>query len=139
MSLSKKERARVLKQHCGVINEDDAVDPRHYFYNKRSGKDKFRKAFQLCRQVSETLQMVLTGDDPMLDGLTIVDVVPAPDSRRMLVIVGLDAASVESASQMQEIHQQLSRHVPRLRGEIARSINRRKTPQLVFEITTSTR
>ena len=139
MSLSKKERARVLQQHCGVINEDDAVDPRHYFNNKRKAKSKFRKAFQLCRQVSETLQLTLTGDDPVLDGLMIVDVVPAPDARRMLVIVGLDAANVESASHIEQVHERLCQHLPRLRSEIARSINRRKTPQLIFEITTSNR
>lgn len=115
------------------------MDPRHYFYNKRRGKDKFRKAFQLCRQISETLQMVLTDGDPMLDGLTVVDVLPAPDARRMLVIVGLDADSVTSATELEEVHQRLTAHLPRLRSEIARSISRRKTPQLVFEITTSAR
>ena len=139
LSLSKKERERILREHCGVINEDDAVDPRHNFYNKRRGKDQFRKAFQLARQVSETLQMVLTGGDPMLDGLAIVDVVPAPDARRMLVIVGVDSGAIESATHLEEIHERLGQHVPRLRGEIARSINRRKTPQLVFELTTSNR
>ena len=78
MRLSKKERERILKQVCGVVNEDDAIDPRHYFYNKRKSGNKHRKAFQLCRQVADTLQLVLTDGDPELDGLTIVDVIPAP-------------------------------------------------------------
>lgn len=136
MRLSKKERERILKQMCGVINDDDAIDPRHYFYNKRKGKPKFRKAYQLCRQVSDTLQLVLTGNDPLLDGLRIVDVVPAPDSRRMLVILGLPKDEVDSATQVEAIMDCLRTHIPRLRSEIARSISRRKTPQLVFEITT---
>lgn len=134
MSLTKKERDRILKQHCGVINDDDAIDPRHYFANKRKSKSKHRKAFQLCRQVSETLQMVLTGTDPSLDGMSIVDVVPAPDARRMLVIVGIDSDCVVSASDMQDKLAELQRHIPRLRSEIAQSISRRKTPQLIFEI-----
>ncbi|MFK7817832.1 MAG: hypothetical protein AB8G99_03885, partial [Planctomycetaceae bacterium] len=75
----------------------------------------------------------------MLDGLTIVDVVPATDARRMLVIVAMDADSVDSASELEELHQRLTAHLPRLRSEIAQSISRRKTPQLVFEITTSAR
>ena len=134
--LSKKERERILKQMCGVINDDDAIDPKHYFYNKRKSNSKFRKAFQLCRQVSDTLQLVLAGNDPLLGGLHVVDVVPAPDSRRMLVILGLSADEVSSASHVEEIMACLRTHVPRLRSEIARSISRRKTPQLVFEITT---
>ncbi len=136
MRLSKKDRQRVLKRMCGVINDDDAIDPKHYFYNKRKSKDKYRKAHQLCRQSFETLQLVLTGDDLLLDGLTIVDVVPAPDARRMLVILQLDAEEVHSASQIESIMVGLREHVPRLRSEISRSICRRKTPHLLFEITT---
>ena len=134
MRLSKKERERILKQSCGVINEDDAIDPKHYFYNKRKSKDKYRKAYQLCRQVAETLHLVLTEDAPALGDLSVVDVVPAPDSRRMLVILGLPRDTVESATEVERIMALLQSHIPRLRSEISRSINRRKTPQLVFEI-----
>ena len=135
MTLSKKERERLLKQHCGVINDDDAIDPRHYFYNKRKHNKKHRKVFQLCRQVSDTLHMVLSDGSPLLDGLSVVDVVPAPDSRRMLVILGLDkAVKIESATDVEAIMAELQLQTPRLRAEISRTINRRKTPQLVFEI-----
>lgn len=135
MRLSKKERERVLKQSCGIINDDDAIDPRHYFANKRKSNAKHRKAYQLCRQVADTLQLVLTNDDPLLDGLSVLDVVPAPDSRRMLVLLSLAADQVKSASEVDAIMTRLQTHVPRLRSEIARSISRRKTPQLLFEIT----
>ena len=135
MSLSKKQREQLLKQHCGVINSDDAIDPRHYFYNKRKHNRKYRKVFQLCRQVADTLQMVLTDGNETLDGLTLVDVVPAPDSRRMLVILGLDpGVSVKAGSEVELIMEQLQQETPRLRAEIARTINRKKTPNLVFEI-----
>lgn len=136
MSLSKKQRERLLKQHCGIINEDDAIDPRHYFYNKRKPNRRHRKAFQLCRQVAETLHLTLTDGVPVLEGLSVVDVVPAPDSRRMLVLVSFGAdAKIESAEQVEEIMACLESHIPRLRSEIARSINRKRTPNLVFEIT----
>ena len=135
MTLSKKDRERLLKQHCGVINDDDAIDPRHYFYNKRKGNRKHRKVFQLCRQVSDTLHMVLSDGSSLLDGLSVVDVVPAPDSRRMLVILGLDpAVEINSATDVEAIMTELQQQTPRLRAEISRTINRRKTPQLVFEI-----
>ena len=135
MSLSKKQREQLLRKHCGVINNDDAIDPRHYFYNKRKHDPKHRKIFQLCRQVADTLHMVLGDGDPVLDDLSVVDVVPAPDSRRMLVILKLDAALDEiTASEIESIMQRLQLQTPRLRSEIARSISRRKTPNLVFEI-----
>ena len=134
MTLSKKQREQLLKQHCGVINDDDAIDPRHYFYNKRKHNRKYRKVFQLCRQVNDTLQMVLTDGNERL-GLAIVDVVPAPDSRRMLVILGLAPGTVvKSAADVEQIMEQLQLETPRLRSEIARTINRKKTPNLVFEI-----
>ena len=136
MRLGKKQRYQILKQMCGVINEDDAIDPRHYFYNRKKSKNKYRKTYQLCRQVSDTLQLVLNGNDPILEDLHVVDVVPAPDSRRLLVIVGLAADIVESASHVEAIMDRLNDHVPRLRAEIASVITRRKTPQLLFEITT---
>ena len=135
MSLSKKQREQLLKQHCGVINNDDAIDPRHCFYNKRKHNPKHRKVFQLCRQVSDTLHMVLGDGDPMLDGLSVVDVVPAPDSRRLLVILSLDSSLDKiTGSEIESIMQHLQSQTPRLRSEIARTISRRKTPNLVFEI-----
>ena len=136
MRLSKSQRLRAMEQMCGVINDDDAVDPKHYFYNKRKAKNRFRKTYQLCRQVANTLQLVLTDRDAGLDGLTIVDVIPAPDARRMLVILALSPDRITSGTQVDTIMQRLHRHIPRLRSEVAQSICRRKTPQLAFEITT---
>ena len=136
MRINKKQRERLLKQHCGVINDDDAIDPRHYFYNKRKPNRKFRKTYQLCRQVADTLHMVLRGNDPNLDCISVVDVLPAPDSRRMLVLVCFEPGQEkQTASEIEATMAILQSHVPRLRSEIARSINRKKTPNLIFELT----
>jgi hypothetical protein len=51
--------------------------------------------------------------------------VPAPDARRLLVIVGLPVSCVESAAQVEQIMTRLKEQTPRLRAEIARSISRR--------------
>ena len=135
MNTSRKQRERLLKQHCGAINDDDAIDPRHYFYNKRKPNRKFRKAFQLCRQVADTLHLVLTDNDSDLESVSVVDVVPAPDARRMLVLINIDPAGDSmSASDVEFTMAVLQAHVPRLRAEIARTINRKKTPNLIFEV-----
>ena len=133
MRLNKKQRERLLRENCGAINNDDAIDPRHYFYNKKKSKSKFRKVFQLCRQVKQTLQMVLTEGNEKLTGLSVVDVVPAPDSRRMLVIVELEPDATATGSDVEALMALLVSETPRLRFEISQSIHRRKTPQLIFE------
>ena len=133
MRLNKKQRERLLQENCGAINADDAIDPRHYFYNKRKSKSKFRKAFQLCRQVQDTLLLVLTNNNEDLEGLAVVDVLPAPDSRRLLIVLELERPNLTSASELERLMGLLVGEVPRLRFEISQSINRRKTPQLIFE------
>lgn len=133
MKLNQKQRQLLLRKHCGVINSDDAIEPKHYFYNKRKAKSKYRKVYQLCRQVLQTLQLVLVDDVELLQGVSVVDVVPAPDSRRLLVIVSLDTP-IDSSSLVESVMVSLKNQVPRLRCEIARSVHRRKTPNLVFEI-----
>ena len=135
MSLSKRQREQLLRRHCGNINEDDAIDPRTYFKAGRQTKMD-RKAMQLAKQIAETLQLVLTDDHSELDGLSVLNVIPAPDSRRMLVTVAWDCSvqNDDQPTQHDQLMSELQQHVPRLRAEIARSITRKKTPQLTFEI-----
>ena len=91
-----------------------------------------RKTLQLCKQVQQTLEYVLTGEsgDDTLLGLYVADVVPAPDASRLLVTVtpqdrtaDLDAAAVL---------EKLAFAQPKLRGEVAAAISRRKVPDLTF-------
>lgn len=135
MGLNKKQREKLLRENCGAINEDDAIDPRHYFFNKRKNRSKHRKVYQLCRQVFETLQLAINSIHRKLINVSVVEVLPAPDASRLLVIVSIDCvAAIESASEIEEIVAILNDNTPRMRTEIARAINRRKTPNLVFEI-----
>ena len=93
-----------------------------------------RKARQLCRQVAQTLDCVLSGEcsDELLQCLQVISVIPAPNSSRLLVTVMADTGedefdSVETASR-------LSEQTGRLRAEIASSINRKRVPSLVFHV-----
>ncbi len=93
-----------------------------------------RKAKQLCRQVADTLDLVLSGDcrDQRLQSLQVISVVPAPNSSRLLVTVSVDLPSEEF--DRQEILELLDRQTGRLRGEVAVSINRKRVPSLVFHV-----
>ncbi len=93
-----------------------------------------RKTLQLCGQIADTLNYVLSGelDDDLLRNLYVESVRPAPDASRLLVSVApLDAADANRADQ---ILQKLLIHSPRIRSEVAQSIHRRKTPELSFVV-----
>lgn len=92
-----------------------------------------RKAKQLCRQVADTLDLVL-GDcrDERLQALHVVSVAPAPNSSRLLVTVSVDLAGAEF--DRQGILELLVQHTGRLRAEVAASINRKRVPTLAFHV-----
>jgi ribosome-binding factor A len=133
MSLDKRTRERLLT-HCGELHEDDTVDPREFFKTSRPQKKETRKAKQLCRQVAETLDQILSGEasDDVLRGLRVADVRPAPDTSRLLVtlLVDCDPSNFDRTL----IEERLAFFKGRLRSEVATAITRRKAPTLVFEI-----
>ena len=95
--------------------------------------DEGRKAKQLCRQVADTLALVL-GDcrDDRLQALHVISVVPAPNSSRLLVTVSADLASDQFNPR--EILELLDQQTGRLRSEVAASINRKRVPALAFHV-----
>lgn len=118
---------------CGQLNEDDAVDPREYFREKYRGQDS--KAQRLCRQVQDTISLVLSGefDDEILQALEVFSVQPAPSTRRLVVIVRPDPQMAQSTTP-EQILTRINQVAGQLRTEVARSIARRKAPTLVFEV-----
>lgn len=91
-----------------------------------------RKTLQLCGQVRDTLNYVLTGelDDDVLRNVYVEEVRPAPDASRLLVSVApMDAADAGRADLILE---KLHIYAPRIRSEVAHSIHRRKTPELSY-------
>ena len=96
----------------------------------RGGPD--RKTLQLCKQVQQTLEYVLTGEsgDDTLRGLYVAAVDPAPDASRLLVTVTPQdrTAAFDAAAVLEK----LAYAQPRLRSEVAGAISRRKVPDLTF-------
>jgi ribosome-binding factor A len=87
------------------------------------------KTRQLCHQVQRALNLALAaraaGED--LDAVFVSGVAPAPDCGRLLVqVVMPDSCSTT------EVLSELRARTPRLRAEVARSISRKRAPELSF-------
>ncbi len=89
------------------------------------------KTARLCRQAAEALSLALSecGDDLLLD-LSIRDVTPGPNPGRLVVTVGSASASPDPVA----ILAALARVHGRLRSEVARVIQRKRAPELVFRL-----
>jgi ribosome-binding factor A len=133
MAHDKRTREQMLA-HCGEIRDEDGIGPREFFQTNRTNKKENRKAKQLCRQVAETLDQLLSGEvgDDILRGLRVMDVVPAPDASRLLVTLFADCDPTDFDRDQVELR--LANFKGRLRCEIAGAITRRKTPTLAFNI-----
>jgi len=130
-SRKRRGRRRFAEALCDSFGPDDGRDDKRD--SPRAVRN--RKALQLCKQVADILNLALAGcADPLLNDLLVVDVRPAPDSTRMLVMV-------QSATRTQTSLQDVLGHLERARGllrqEVARQIHRRKTPDLVFDMLSS--
>ena len=130
---SQNRNRKELDSLCGQPGPDDGVDPRDFFKPPRIRKNS-RKDWQLCRQVSETLSYVLSGEchDEILRGLMVDEVQPAPDSHRLLV--SLSPFAPDARFNPILALERLQQTVGRLRSEVGRSISRRKVPELVFRV-----
>ena len=93
-----------------------------------------RKTLQMCSQVQRTLDQILSGelDDDRLRDVYVSQVVPAPDAHCLMVSVS--PLGFAKDFQPQIVLARLAEHTGRLRSELARAINRKKTPELVFRV-----
>jgi ribosome-binding factor A len=137
----KKPSRRQLESLCADVHPDDGADPKQFlrrskrrsFPPSERGQTVHRKTLQLCSQVADTLNLVLSGEcaDEILQGLQVVDVQPAPNASQLLVLVS--SASADLAVDPATILQHLAVANGRLRAEVAGAIVRRKTPKLIFQ------
>lgn len=126
---TEKLRASMLEL-CGELHDDDGIDPRTWFKSKRNRKEN-RKTKQLCQQVARTLNLCINDcDDPIVQSMFLVGVVPAPDSSCLLVHVECDVENFDHNEAMMAIRNQTSR----LQFEISRSIHRKRVPNLTFSV-----
>ena len=93
-----------------------------------------RKTLQMCSQVQRTLDQVLSGelDDDRLRDLYVSQVTPAPDANRLLVTVS--PLGFAKDFRPDDILVRLAACTGKMRSELARAINRKKTPDLMFRV-----
>lgn len=120
-------------QPCESMGADDGMDARDLFRGS-SRKKSHHKAHQLCRQVMETINYLLAGDlcDVRLHQIMVDSVMPAPDASRLLVSVRL--TDVHPDSDLLEIQAALQGASGLIRCEVAGVIQRKKAPELVFQL-----
>lgn len=132
MSTNSRMRQEMLK-YCLEIHEDDGKEARSMRPAKGDQQKNNYRTDRLCRQVLETLWLVIAGDgtDNDLSQVRIVSVEPAPDATRLRVIVTADVGDdMETRAHIEAI---LKLHMPRLRSEVAAAITRKRAPTLVFQ------
>ncbi|MCE5267699.1 MAG: hypothetical protein LLG00_07420 [Planctomycetaceae bacterium] len=112
---------------------EDGMDPREFARKARPHKGD-RKVRQLCSQVAETLNLVLSGEcsDELLQSLHVVAVDPAPDASQLVVTVA--AGCPGEMIDCNEALARLAAAAGRLRGEVAAAITRKRAPKLLFRV-----
>jgi len=124
----KKKRITPPDDLVDEPHADDGVDPR-YFRRERQEVDG-KKLLRMCSQVARTVAVSLTGecDDPLLNDLQVVEVIPAPDASRLCIKVRSSDESHESSL----VEDRLEKRRGYLRSEVARVLNRKRAPELEF-------
>jgi len=126
---SNRRNQQAMESLCGELGDEDGADPR-YFYQAPRHSGHSRKAMQLCKQVSRALSYAFSAcDDDVIRELYIQSLEPAPDQSRLMVVV---TPLGEELDQVQVLTK-LSFALPFFRNEVARSINRKKVPELMFQ------
>jgi ribosome-binding factor A len=110
------------------------VSPELFFGEADRSQRKHWKALQLCKQVERAAAMVLSADcqEEVLAGAAVAAVLPAPDAARLMVRVVL--APGRAPEDVGTAREALGRAAARFREEVARSIHRKRVPEIVFDV-----
>jgi ribosome-binding factor A len=134
----RKSSRRQLESLCADVHPDDGLDAKEFFSQRVSSTQEQKRAFprktlQLCSQVADTLNLVLSGDcaDECLQCLQVVAVTPAPNASQLLVVVCPSSAG--AAPDPVTVFERLAGANGRLRSEVAAAIVRRRVPRLIFQ------
>lgn len=113
---------------------DGEADPGVFFGETDRSRKTNWKALQLCKQVERAAALALASEceGDALAGAAVVSVEPAPDAGRLRIVVCL--ASGTTPEEMAGARAALAAFTPAVRAEVARSIHRKRVPEIVFEL-----
>src|SRR5262245_16273144 len=121
---------REQRRRRGV--DDDEAAERRFFESGAGDARAARKTLQLCKEVSRTLSYVLgAAGDSRLRDMVVAAVDPAPDASRLMVTICCPGAT---ASDVPSLVASLVALRGSLRGEIAASLQRKRTPEIAFRV-----
>ena len=129
---SHQRRERRLARTEDVWSDD--VDPGLFFDDRGPSRRGTWKLRQLCKQVERAAAVTLAGEcaSDVLVGAAVLSVEPAPDAARLRVTVVL--APGRSAEDAAQAIADLRRAAPAFRQEAARSIHRKRVPEVTFDV-----
>jgi len=132
--VSSHRRREARFPRAGDVWPDDEADPRVFFGEAERSNRRIWKVRQLCKQVERAAATTLSGEcgSDVLLGASVVSADPAPDAARLQVLVILaPGRGVEDAEIAMSA---LRRAAPAFRQEIARSIHRKRVPEIAFDV-----
>ncbi len=128
----KRSRANGALPFVDPIFADAMVPHRARGAAREERKEKpDHKAMQVCRAAQRALSLALAGecDDDVLRSLYVESVLPAPDASRLLVCVviprGVNVSIDEVLARLERVH-------GLMRSAVARSVTRKRAPELSF-------
>jgi ribosome-binding factor A len=116
------------------VRLDEEADPRRFFDETDRSEKRSWKVQQLCKQVERAAAVTLASEcegDALL-GAAVASVEPAPDSGRLRVTVVLGPGRTDR--HLMEARAALLDLAPAFRGEVGRSIHRKRVPEIVFDV-----
>jgi len=114
-----------MRELCAELGPDDGIDPRTLKKSDSSTPTHHRLAGQVARAVRQALA---SSDDPVLLAVWVARALPDPDATRFRIDVGLMDPGIDEQLALQRLRAAKGW----VRSEVARIVNRRKTPNLRF-------
>jgi hypothetical protein len=130
---NRRMRKRELSPTGEVYPGDEADVSRFFGERERSRKVNW-KVLQLCKQVERAATLALEGEwvgDALL-GAVVATVEPAPNAARLKVVVVLVPG--KGVDEVERARATLAELKATFRSEVARSIHRKRVPEIVFDV-----
>ncbi len=103
---------------------------------RKKHSNQGRQAGRICRQVRDAIMDFLATetDHEILNQLQVESVTPAPNSKRLRVILSFPTWLWDQPVNLSQMRADLTRMRPDMRAEVAAVINRRHVPELIIEL-----